>query len=63
MTANRSVAAAPADLTPHERLREIATILARGVLRLSKQLPADSSLPDLDLSGPTRLTVPRGLTP
>ena len=60
MTANRSAAVDPADLTPAERLREIAAILARGVLRLRKQIPADSPPPDLDLSAPTCLTVPRG---
>jgi hypothetical protein len=51
---------APADLSPDSRLREIAALLARGVLRLQQQLPADSPPPDLDLPRETVLSVQRG---
>jgi hypothetical protein len=54
----------PARMTPDERLREIAAILAAGILRLRSRaaLPADSgqhSGPEnLPETGPDRLEVP-----
>ena len=54
-------------LSPEERLREVATILANGVLRLRQRatLPPDKNLEisermppqGLELSGETRLSV------
>lgn len=64
MTANSSVAADPAELTPDERLRQIATILARGVLRLRRRRAAgtapESGSPSLDVSAETVLSVTSG---
>jgi len=51
----------PSLMSPDARLSEIATILARGVLRLHQpQLPTESPLPDLDLPRETVLSVQRG---
>ena len=54
----------PVVLTPNEQLRELATILARGVLRLktnqSRQILADSVPDPLELSTETRLSVHSG---
>ena len=50
-------------LTPDERRREIAAILARGVLRLSRVAPDDAPDPPkkpLELSAPSRPHVTRG---
>ena len=67
---------APAELTPIERRRQVAAILAKGVVRWRKQaksggfMPAQKSPPvlkkRLDLPGETRLSVSnrtRGFTP
>ncbi len=57
------------DLTPEQRRREIASILARGVLRLCSVLPAEPEAPkpapsppqkDLEVSDLSRPHVPRG---
>jgi len=51
----------PSFLTPDERLSEVASILAAGVLRLhaSAALPGDNPAPEiLPDSGPTCLEVP-----
>ncbi len=66
----------PADLSPIERQRQVAAILAKGVVRWRKRaksggfIPALESSPDpgirLDLPGKTRLSVSdgtRGFTP
>jgi hypothetical protein len=49
----------PAELTPEQRLQEIAAILARGILR-SARSPQESAKNPLDVSPDPRLTVPRG---
>ena len=49
-----------AHLSPDARLREIAALLARGILRLGQQIPAESPPPDLDLPRETVLSVLRG---
>ena len=53
--------AAPDELTPDERLQEIAAILARGVLRLRKHFPTESAPSGLDSSSQTSLTGSGGL--
>ena len=53
----------PDDMTPDERLHEIATILARGVLRLRAQELSESVNHGLDVAGEPRLNVTEGLTP
>ena len=64
MTANRFTAAAPADLTPADRLAQIAAILARGVLRIRQirtvETAPESDSPSLDVSDETVLSVTRG---
>ena len=52
----------PAELTPEQRFHELATILARGILRSSRSLhsPQESAENPLDVSPDLRLTVPRG---
>ena len=50
----------PAKLTPEARLREIAGLLARGVLRLRSRTAEISPRPDLDLSRETVLSVQSG---
>lgn len=53
----------PADMTPEQRLDEVASILARGILRLHGRTPAhaapaenlpESSTTCLELSAPSR---------
>lgn len=46
------------ELSPDERLSEVAHILAAGVLRLKERL--ESSAPALDHCSETVLSVPRG---
>ena len=52
------------DLTPDARLVEIATILARGVLRLKAATPPqnspDSAADPLEFSGDSRLSITTG---
>jgi hypothetical protein len=53
-----------ADLSPADRLREIAAILARGVMRLTRcrpvKSPSESAAERLDVSDKTVLSVTRG---
>jgi hypothetical protein len=53
-----------ADMSPADRLREIAAILARGVVRLAKfrsgKSPSESAAEPLDVSEKTVLSVTRG---
>ena len=51
----------PADLTPEQRLHEIAAILARGVLRLQKRriLSPAEPLSEISKSPATGLELPR----
>jgi len=53
----------PTDLTPVQRRQQLAEILARGVLRVLRQRPKDSSknaAQGLDGTPASRLNVPRG---
>ena len=59
----------PAGMAPEERLEQIAAILARGVLRCRKRVilspsvsekPAQFYRKGLEVSGPSRLSVPAG---
>lgn len=50
----------PDELTPEERLQEIAAILARGILRRSARSPEESTSQGLDSRPNPCLTVPRG---
>jgi hypothetical protein len=66
----RSSSREPAALTPDQRLREVAALLARGLLRLrDRRLLPDPSTPEylpesvsncLELSGETVLSVHTG---
>jgi hypothetical protein len=49
----------PQEMTPHERVRAIASILAAGLLRLEKQPKnsAETGFEDSQESGETRLEV------
>jgi hypothetical protein len=56
------------DLTPDERLKQVAAILAQGVLRCHRRIsaseshrekPSKSSPRDLEVSGKPRLSVSR----
>ena len=53
-----------ADMSPQQRLSEVATILARGVLRLKATPPShnspDSTTDPLEVSGDSRLSVTTG---
>lgn len=48
----------PADMTPDDRVRELAAILATGVLRLPRPAPPTASSKDLVESTATGLEVP-----
>lgn len=63
-------AMSPEELTPDERLQEVAELLARGILRLRKRLviagkgmrsePKESAANSLDVGPEMSLTVPTG---
>ncbi len=58
----------PAELTADERMREIASIFAQGVLRRRKpknvaEIPWKAGQPGLELSPDTVLSVTSGLLP
>jgi len=64
VTTAQTYAADPAALTPADRLRQIAAILARGVMRIRRLPPAETAQesgdPGLELPTETVLSVTRG---